>query len=374
MRRLLLIALLLIDSTAWAHKPSDSYLSIELRGSHVAGQWDIALRDLEYAVGLDRDGDAAITWGELRSRHEEIAAYALAHLKLETAGSVCPAIATDHLIDNHTDGAYEVLRFTAACPAQIEGLTIEYRLLFDLDAQHKGLLRLTDAMHETTAIFSQSSPIRTFATGTNSIWSGLRQYTQEGIWHIWLGFDHLLFLLTLLLPSVLMRKEHRWTGVPHFSCALREVIGIVTAFTLAHSLTLSLATFGVVRLPSRLVESTIAASVLLAALANFYPDWSRHRWLMAFSFGLIHGFGFAAVLSDLGLRSGSLLFSLIGFNAGVEIGQLAVVALFLPLAYGLRHSPVYQPLILKAGSVAVMCLAFAWLVERAWDFSLFAAP
>ena len=368
------ICFLLVGTTAWAHKPSDSYLSLEVQGTNVTGQWDIALRDLEYALGLDHNEDGAITYGEVRKKHTEIAAYALAHLDLSVGGLPCRTVANGHLIDNHTDGAYDVLRFTATCPADIERLTVEYRLLFGLDAQHKGLLRLTGAAQQTTAIFSQSSPIRTFAMGSDSAWLGLQQYTQEGIWHIWLGFDHLLFLLTLLLPSVLIRQAQRWEGAPRFSCALREVIGIVTAFTLAHSLTLSLATFGVVRLPSRLVESTIAASVLLAALANFYPDWSRRRRLMAFTFGLVHGFGFAAVLFDLGLQSGSLLFSLVGFNVGVEIGQLAVVALFLPLAYALRHSPVYQPLVLKAGSVAVMCIAFAWLVERAWDFSLFAAP
>jgi hypothetical protein len=205
------------------------------------------------------------------------------------------------------------------------------------------------------------------------VWQQVQQYLREGIWHIWLGFDHGLFLLALLLPAVLVRVDRRWQAVEDCSSAVREVVAIVTAFTVAHSLTLSLAALGIIHLPSRLVESAIAASVILAGIANLYPEIARRRWLVAFVFGLIHGFGFAGVLSDLGLPQGSLLLSLVSFNIGVEIGQLAIVAVFLPLAYGLRRGSYYQVIIVRAGSIAVIMLALLWLVERALDLKLLPA-
>ena len=164
--------------------------------------------------------------------------------------------------------------------------------------------------------------------------------------HIWAGFDHILFLLSLLLPAVLVPSADFRRGVGRRSraseTAFWDVLKVVTAFTVAHSITLSLATLGVVSLPSRLVESAIAASVVLAALNNIRPVVHGGRWIIAFCFGLIHGFGFASVLADLGLPQGSLLLALVAFNLGVELGQLAIVAVFLPLAYALRDTLFYR--------------------------------
>lgn len=370
---LLALALMLFAQPVWAHKSSDSYLSLHLHDRLIEGQWDIALRDLDDAIGLDRDGDGAITWGETNARHAAIAAYALSRLTLTAGGTACATAATDHLIDHHTDGAYAVLRFTAVCSSTRAPLAVDYRLLFDLDAQHKGLLRLTYAHHTRTAMFSRDAPAQTFTQDAPSAWREIRQYLREGIWHIWTGFDHLLFLITLLLPAVLVRVNGRWQTVETFSAAARESAAIVTAFTAAHSLTLSLAALDIVQLPSRLVESTIAASVILAGIANLYPGIAPRRWPVAFAFGLIHGFGFAGVLSDFGLPQEALLLSLVSFNAGVEIGQLAIVALFLPLAYGIRQSSSYQPLIVRAGSVIIILIAFVWLIERALALKLLPA-
>jgi len=152
--------------------------------------------------------------------------------------------------------------------------------------------------------------------------------------------------------------------------AFWEVLAIVTAFTIAHSITLGLATIGLIALPSRLVESAIAASVIFAGISNLYPALVQRRQLVAFLFGLIHGFGFASVLSDLGLPRGALALSLVSFNLGVEVGQLAIVAMFLPLAYGLRKSWTYQRLVLVSGSLGIATLACAWLIERALDLKL----
>ena len=148
------------------------------------------------------------------------------------------------------------------------------------------------------------------------------------------------------------------------------MLKIVTAFTLAHSITLTLATLGVVTLPSRLVESAIAASVVLSALNNIFPLIESKRWMVAFAFGLIHGFGFASVLADLGLPQDALLLALVGFNLGVEGGQLAIVSAFLPIAYYLRNTQFYRRVVLFAGSIIIVLLAMVWLVERMFDLKL----
>ena len=145
------------------------------------------------------------------------------------------------------------------------------------------------------------------------------------------------------------------------------MLRIVTAFTVAHSITLTLATLEVVSLPSRWVEATIAASVVLAALNNLRPVFRGRRWTMAFGFGLVHGFGFASVLADLGLPRDALALALVGFNLGVEAGQLAIVAAFLPLAFALRRSVFYRRVVLWGGSLAIAAIAAAWFVERAFD-------
>ena len=369
-RLLFLIFGLCISFSASAHKPSDSYLTLRVAGATITGQWDIALRDLDFAIGLDADGDAQITWGEVRAKQNDIAAYALSRLSLAAAGQTCPARVTGILIDSHTDGAYAVLRFTAACPAPIQTLQARYALFFDIDPQHKGLLRLEYAGHSVTGIFAPDKAAQEFTLARPNKLRQFFDYGREGVWHIWIGDDHILFLLALLLPAVVRREGGHWQAVAAFKPALWQVFKIVTAFTVAHSITLSLATLGVVSLPSRWVEATIAASVVIAALNNIWPLFAERRWMMAFAFGLIHGFGFASVLRDLGLPQDALILALVGFNLGVEAGQLAIVATFLPLAYALRRSWIYRRVILLGGSFLIAAVASVWLVERAFNLKV----
>jgi hypothetical protein len=364
-----LLALLCVQ-VAHAHKPSDSYLRLSVENNVVAGQWDIALRDLDFAIGLDANGDGQITWGEVRARHSEIAAYALSRLQIAADGKACPTKLTEHLIDDHTDGAYAVLRFTAACPAVSSSLDVRYGLFFDVDPQHKGLLRLEYKGTSSTGIFSPEKAAQKFSLTTPSRIGQFIDYGREGVWHIWIGFDHILFLLALLLPAVVVREGKQWRPVERFRPAFFTVLKIVTAFTVAHSITLTLATLGVISLPSRWVESTIAASVVVAALNNLFPLFRERRWLMAFVFGLVHGFGFASVLTDLGLPKEALVLALVGFNLGVETGQLAIVAVFLPVAFLLRDTWFYRKVVLIAGSIVIAVLAFVWLAERALNLKL----
>jgi hypothetical protein len=360
-----------LATPAAAHKASDSYLHLSVTAGGVDGQWDIALRDLEQAVGLDGNGDGAITWGELKARHDAIAAYALPRLGIEAGGTACTPVATEHLVDSHTDGAYAVLRFTAPCPAASAELTVVYRLFAEVDPLHRGLLRVTAGGGTHSAVLGPEAPEFRVAVGqAPDLVAQVLGYGWQGVWHIWIGFDHILFLLSLLLPAVLRRRDGRWQAVGTFREAAVEVAKVVTAFTVAHSVTLTLATLGLVALPSRLVESVIAASVMLAALNNVFPLVDRRLWLLAFGFGLIHGLGFAGALEELGLPRHALILSLLAFNVGVELGQLAIVAVFLPIAFLLRRTTLYPRVVLRAGSGAIAAVAGLWLAERALDLSL----
>jgi hypothetical protein len=346
---------------AFAHKPSDSYLTVKAGTTTIKGQWDIALRDLEYAIGLDADGDGRITWGEVKTRHADIASYALARLSFSADGVNCPIVAGEQQIDNHSDGAYTVLSFSADCGGEI------YNLFFDFDAQHKGLLQLQSAQGSRPGVFSADRPVQEFVLAESSLMAQFLTFIREGIWHIWVGFDHILFILSLLLPSVLVYRDGRWQPAPFAAPVFWDVLKVVTSFTVAHSITLSLAALEIIALPSRLVESTIAASVVLAALNNLWPVVLERRWLVAFCFGLIHGFGFASVLADLGLPRDALLLALVGFNVGVEVGQLCIVCAFLPMAYFLRRSTFYLKGIMAGGSALITLVALIWFIERAFN-------
>jgi HupE/UreJ protein len=183
---------------------------------------------------------------------------------------------------------------------------------------------------------------------------------------VWIGYDHLAFLLLLLLPGVLRAAgASGWQAVPTFRETARDLFRIITAFTLAHSLTLALAATGTVSIPVRPVEIAIAASIVIAGLLNLFPGAARARLALAFGFGLVHGFGFSNALAELGARGARLVPTLAGFNAGVELAQLSLVLLVLPLLFRARKSAFYAWRFMPAASLAAAMAGAAWLVARA---------
>ena len=375
---LLALGSVLPASTAWAHKPSDSYLTVRATQNQndLTLRWDIALRDLDYVLTLDRDGNGELTWGEVRPREADITRLAISRLAFTASGQACPLESSaPMMLDTHSDGNYAVLSLTAKCPlldAEKTVLTARYSMLFDVDPSHRGLVQWIGPGQDPASaaqalVFGTESAEQTLTLQPAGRWQTFRQYLVDGVWHIWIGYDHILFLLSLLLPAVLLRRNHQWEPAPTLSGSFKEVLKVVTAFTLAHSITLSLAAMGIISLPSRLVESVIAASVVLAALNNLRGTIEGKRWVMAFVFGLIHGFGFASVLADLGLPKEALALALVGFNAGVEVGQLSIVAVFLPVAFALRKTRFYRVGVLTGGSLIVAALASWWLAQRLFD-------
>lgn len=367
MRKLLLtIFALLAVNSAHAHIASNGFLSIQVGGASATGALALAIRDGELSVGLDSNGDGKVTWGELRSHEHDLQAYLRDRLALSVANGQCPLSFQPLQVNERVDGNYVLLPFVATCPQTIAQLRIDYRVLDDVDPSHRGLLTLASADGIVqTAVLGGQTASQSFNIVEVTRWRAFAQYLQAGVWHIWSGIDHLLFLLSLLLPAVLIRQKNQWQPVSLATPAFINVAKVVTAFTLAHSITLSLAVFDIIRLPGRLTESVIAASIVVAALNNVFPRITQGRWRLAFAFGLLHGFGFASVLTDMGLPQGARLLTLVAFNLGVEVGQLAVVVAVMPIAYAIRSTTLYRRGVMPWGSSAIAALALVWLVQRA---------
>jgi hypothetical protein len=371
-RALALLAALFLTSmqgAALAHKPSDSYLRLGVEGATINGQWDIALRDLDFAIGLDSNQDNTITWGEVKAKHGEIAAYALSRLTLASTEGQCAPVVRERLIDNHSDGAYAVLRFAATCPSAPASLEVGYRLFFDIDPQHRGLVAATAGGITRTFVAGPDAASTSVDFHADSNLDLFFTFVAHGAHHIWIGYDHILFLLTLLLGTVLTRRDGAWVPVDTFGSALVTAVKVVTAFTASHSLTLALAAFGVLRIPAALTESVIAATITLAAINNVLPVVTRKLWLVALVFGLIHGVGFANVLAELELPSTGLLTALLAFNLGVEFGQLAIVVAVLPLLMLAGRRAAYGR-IMPVVSLAIAAIGVAWFVERALGIAI----
>ena len=363
LHRIVLALLLLAATGASAHEPSRSVLSLSVKASELSGRLDLSLRDLEEAVGLDADANAAITWGELEAREPAIVAYASARLRVSGAATPCSLAITPSGIDTHGGAAFAVLALSGTCEQLPDRLQVDYSLLFDLDPAHRAIVTIESVGNVSTAAISDAERTYTVTLESPGAWASLRRFVVEGVWHIWHGYDHLAFVVLLVLPILLGRgPKPSATGA---RAAAGEILRVVTAFTVAHSLTLAIAAAGWVPIPTRAVELVIAASVLLAAVANVAPRVARLGPKLAFVFGLVHGFGFAGALGELTAGRAALLPTLAGFNLGVELGQLAVVVAVFPLLLAVRRSFVMRNAVTVAASVACAALALVWLVERA---------
>jgi len=373
------LLLYLLPDIAVAHKESDAYVSLRTDVRHpdeLWGEWDVALRDLDFALGIDSNHDGKITWGEVRAHRGAIERYVLPALIIRGDGLVCPITPTGQLIDVHSDGAYDVIPFVARCDKEIpDRLMLTYQLFRDVDPYHRGIITVYAHGEIAGAVLGPADPTTTLDINRPDRWRQFKSFVFDGVLHIWTGPDHLLFILSLLLPSVLICRRRPftlldpgvWQPVEHFWPAAVELVKVISGFTVSHSVTLSLAVLGYVNLPSRLVESGIALSIIVAAFNNIYPLFKRRAWLVAFAFGFIHGLGFASGLAGLSLPPVAMAVSLGGFNVGVEIGQETAVLPLIALAFLIRGSRFYRIGVMRIGSWLIIAVAALWLVQRACD-------
>ncbi len=374
------VACLVCVGLVHAHKASDSYLQIDVVPAGIEVRWDIALRDLDVAIDLDGDGDGKLTWGEIRAAWPRIEAYATQRLAIEG----CALTATGRGLERRNDGAYAViyLRSPCALPAQPR---IAYSLFAEVDPTHRGIAKVqrpgadlvlsvlepavTSAARGASASAPGSAP-QASGAGATSASSSRWEFLGEGVRHILTGYDHVLFLLCLLLPSVVRRTPAGWRPVERLSQAVWPVVGIVSAFTVAHSITLGLAALKIVSLTPSFIEPAIAVTIILAALDNVLPIFPVRRVVVTFFFGLIHGFGFAAVLSELNLPRTAFAWALLQFNVGLEVGQLLIVAVATTALFTLRLWRGYARIVIGGGSIVAIVIGALWLIERTANVSI----
>ena len=362
----------LLGNAVWAHASSNSYLTLSMPAQQLTLRADLHWRDLDLIFDLDADRDGQVTWAETVDRSAELNAWLVQGISLSASRQDCTLGQADLKASQHADGLYLSAVWVPICPGMAASanqtpLVLRYGLIFDQDNLHRGLLKVDFPDYQSSALLSPERPEAQISALDSHPFRVFGRYVVEGVWHIWIGIDHIVFLLSLLVLAPLQSSRHRvvhWQAANQLRPVVLDVLAVVTAFTIAHSITLGLTITGWLTPPADLVEPAIALSVVLAALNNLLGLSALKRWRLAFVFGLVHGFGFASVLLDLGLPARSLLAALGGFNVGVELGQLAIVGLFLPLAWGLRRTLFYRWVVVAGGSMAIVVLGLYWTLQR----------
>ncbi len=407
----------LAGSVAQAHKSSDSYLQIDASDKGLDVRWDIALRDLDAALDLDANEDGKLTWAEVKAAWPRVQSYAMARLQIEG----CALWPVRQALERRNDGAYAVLFLSSDC-VLTKTPSIAYTLLREVDPTHRGIakiqrtgqpmgLSLLDPTRSAVIAAASAqapsadaamgvpepAPTSTLNTAGAAVLPGSGPmpsavapasaapkaaaepaltgatgwgFLREGIRHILTGYDHVLFLLCLLLPSVMRRTPEGWRPVEKLSQAVLPVVGIVSAFTVAHSITLALAATKFVSLSPAFIEPAIAVTIILAALDNVWPIFPVRRVVVTFFFGLIHGFGFAGVLAELNLPTADFAWALLEFNVGLELGQLLIVVSVTAVLFLLRQRPHYRAWVIRGGSYAAIVVGVLWLIERTANVSI----
>ena len=356
-----------------AHQLSTAYLQLSPTSQQpdtIDGQLQIGLYDLERAVGIDGNGDGQLLWQEVLEQQAQIVRYIEQNLSIESNGGACQ-IKTQYPLqfDSHFDQGFLVQNFEGICSGVVkeQSLAVGYRGIFPQDPDHKLILNITDysqdAEQNVSLVMDKDQQYLSVEPQKSYALDTFATYLYQGIVHILIGTDHILFLLVLLMSCVLYRENGGWCAHHRLTPVLKSAAWIVTAFTIAHSITLTATALNLISFSSRWVEVGIAVSVLLTALNNVWPIVVRLGWI-TFGFGLLHGMGFASVLGELGLSSQHQLLSILAFNLGVEVGQLAILAIALPIFYLCRNLNLYRWLILRLGSMIIGLVALNWAIQR----------
>ena len=400
----------LASAPALAHKGSDAYLDVQQAATgELSFTYSVAIKDLDLLLPVDANADGKVTWGELKVAMPSIVSLLNTAANIEpvggkagstpvSSGASNPAAALacglnwqPGGIEQRGDGNYVRLLAQARCPADAP-LAIRYTLFRDQDATHRLLLagRIGGREFLTTSSPQQATPVLLSAAPNASVsaangantgaaapsagrWSTLRDYFSLGVHHLLEGYDHLAFLLALLIPLRLrIGRSSPLSGEVHSAMQGQTPAGnvwmallrTVTAFTIGHSITLMMATLGWTDASVRWVEPAIALSIGVTAWLNLRPvAWIRTD-VLALVFGMVHGVGFAGLLREASAPSGLLPWALAGFNLGVEAGQLLAVAGWVLLSQPLLNRSWYRTGVIRGGSVLLILLAAWWFWLR----------
>ena len=384
-----------------AHTTGETYVWLNVEENNITGRVEINLNDLRKKMGLAVPEDNEEAKQFIAANEQIVLDYIKQHYSLEADGKRVELefTGTDLLPLPADEGIYAQYSYTTPAGTTPDIVTIQNSLFVEDSFTHRSLVCIqrnrksgqTFDSEFTAMVFGAHNPVQDLDLTHIELLPRPRDFVWQGVLHIWIGIDHILFIIALLLPAVLVSTKRTnkaiaksddaannsdtdgdtaakngWRPVAGFREAFWAIIRIVTIFTIAHSITLSLASLGLVQLPSRLIESVIALSIVFVAWNTITQKFHDRTWVVIFLFGLFHGMGFASVMSELPFRMIHLVKVLIGFNVGVELGQLAIVAAVFPLLFLLRKTSAYVPVILKGGSAIIGLIAVYWFIERAF--------
>jgi hypothetical protein len=333
---------------AEAHPLNNGYSQISIEHKQVA--YDLFIPEASL-LAFDVNQDKRLSPEELDAEKPKLAAYLQKHLQLSNRAEPMSFVyeSAEKSDKESIPGVTFKLLFTAKEP--VDSLTIDYSLLFDdSDPQHLNFALIMDGGDVDQTVFDASHRSYHYESySQETMLSILWRYLVLGVGHIINidAYDHLLFLILLLLVAR----------------GLGDIVKVVTAFTAAHSVTLFLTATGTIHVNPVWVEAGIALTIAYVAAENWFVQKTGHRWLLTFGFGLIHGMGFAGTLQEIGLPQQHVAVSLLSFNLGVELGQLAVVLVVLPFLQRLRKLDRY-PLFVKGVSGLVFVFALYWFMQR----------
>ncbi|POP53836.1 HupE/UreJ family protein [Zhongshania marina] len=361
MMRLILIPVLVLigavfSNLSFAHKASDSFLYISSEQIRL----DLAVQDMLRIDLIDVNGDGVVSWGELRATEPVFSALLAKHIVLSHGGERCGLDIVLRGMSDHSDGPYTSWSLTSDCLSRA-AVNLDYSLLFNIDPQHRALLLSNLSGEKQLSVLSPSNQSLVLGEDISPL-STAGVFLWQGVVHLLVGYDHMLFLLALLLPAT--RRKNLGTQAESLRRVFTDVALVVTMFTLAHSFTLIAASLGWFSLPSQPVEIAIAISISLAAFMALMDVNARLQRGLAMGVGLIHGFGFAGVLSDLLAASPLKLLALASFNVGIELAQLALVIIVLPVLYRFSFLPLYQRRVFPLASILLIASGLYMAAQR----------
>ena len=374
---LLLILFAFTAAEGRAHNLGESYLYLKIYSDSVSGRFEIALSDFNAALGLSGT-DREITADNFDEKIAFLQDYYLEHVTISGAEGPLPIKFTTHEVLAVGEG-FALLSFDIGGLEEVpDVLTFDYSVLFDEEPGHRGFLLVEHNWatgtfaneNRISLVFSPNSRRQEFDLTSSGRLRGFLALVHLGAEHMWLGLDHIFFLIALLLPVALRREAGGWQALDRFRPAFWNVVKIVTAFAAAHAVALTLAALGLLHLPESLVETMIAASTTLAAANILFPLFRGRIWWIVFGLSLFHGMGFAGGLMDLGVLGEHLALSVFAFNLGVELGQVLIVAVLFPLLFLVRRLKVYRKVVLPVAAVGMILVSGVWVIERAFDVDI----
>ncbi len=356
------IFLWVLSSETSAHIINESYLFLTPTEQGFDVRWQTEAFFYEKHLSLDHDGNELISFDDLYYYKDKVIAYSMARIDFSRGNQVCQKTKPHYSVTSKDIDTYVQMDFQVRCSqSRFLPIKLKYQLFFDVDPSHKvfiqwqgkaGKLRMIDRKLAQQAL-DLTQP---------SYGSAFAGFIVQGVEHIWTGIDHLFFVLLLVIPAPLV--IHKKQATSRLKGSLHSLLIVITSFTIAHSITLAISVLHWVDISPDIIEPLIALSIVLTAVNNYF-GWIKQYWLGAFIFGLLHGFGFAYLLLDMDLPTTILGLGLLGFNLGVELGQLLFVLIVFPFCFVLsKNQQQYQQNIVRYFSAILGMIAFYWMLQR----------